>query len=275
MSSPPSSTDPNPHLENQDSLANGSTSSSLILLPPSPTTSSSSLTSDETAFDHLASINNVSQNDNNTGQTSQPSILGLRDLMKMHKNEKANKKALALASQQQRNPSVPIPRSAQTFDNGIVEIIDELPPSYPGIIGSGLHEQEVFAKQVIIKGYKIVGGSDWKDVARLGAYVVYDIEISLRNGGNVEILRRYTDFVNLRNLLKAKYPTMKDAIPQLPGKAHFSKFQPEFLEQRQPRLQRFLRAVILHPEMGKGGKGSIVGDWVVGKGKPNEDILDF
>lgn len=43
-----------------------------------------------------------------------------------------------------------------------------------------------------------------------------------------------------------------------------SKFSPEFLEERRPRLQRFLRAVMLHPEMGVGGD-TVVGRWVLAK----------
>lgn len=43
-----------------------------------------------------------------------------------------------------------------------------------------------------------------------------------------------------------------------------AKFSPEFLEERQFRLQRFLKGIILHPEMGQGGSGSIVGSWVLG-----------
>ncbi|WWC96769.1 hypothetical protein V866_003642 [Kwoniella sp. B9012] len=235
----------------------------LLLLPPSPTSSSSSLTSDEVTFDHLASVQPQHRSqDSPSGDVPKPKppILGLRDLVKMHRAEKAHK---------QQSLSSTIPMSPNT-----IEIRDELPPSYvenefrnvEGERGGISDTPEVFARQVVIRGWKVVGGKDWKDVAKLGAYVVYEIDISLRNGGNIEILRRYTDFVNLRNALKIKYPTLKDAIPQLPGKAHFSKFSPEFLEQRQPRLQRFLRSVVLHPEMGKGGERSIVGNWIMRKG---------
>jgi hypothetical protein len=49
--------------------------------------------------------------------------------------------------------------------------------------------------------------------------------------------------------------------------SHFAaKFSPEFLEDRRPRLQRFLRTVMLHPEMGIGGEESVVGRWVLKKG---------
>ncbi|KIY56847.1 hypothetical protein I307_03584 [Cryptococcus deuterogattii 99/473] len=121
-----------------------------------------------------------------------------------------------------------------------------------------------FAREVTIKGWKIVGGESWTDVAKLGAYVVYDIDIKLKDGGKLNILRRYTDFVRLRKALRIKYHHLWQAIPPLPGKMHIAKFSPKFLEERQLRLQRFLRGIILHPEMGQGGSGFIVGSWVLG-----------
>ncbi|WVW80334.1 hypothetical protein I302_102314 [Kwoniella bestiolae CBS 10118] len=269
LPSSPSNTTSVTSPNNNADAETSTTANTLLLLPPSPTSSSSSLTSDEVIFDHLASIPAQQQDvpstsgNSNSSSKGKPPILGLRDLVKMHQAEKKAQKAkLSL-------PSTPV-------SPGTIMIREELPPAYTAVhcqssssgsnAGGISDHAEVFAKQVVIRGWKVVGGKDWRDVAKLGAYVVYDIDISLRNGGNIEILRRYTDFVNLRNALKTKYPSLKDAIPQLPSKAHFSKFSPEFLEQRQPRLQRFLRSVILHPEMGKGGKDSIVGQWIMGKG---------
>ncbi|RSH92668.1 PX domain-containing protein ypt35 [Saitozyma podzolica] len=122
-----------------------------------------------------------------------------------------------------------------------------------------------FAREVVITGHKVVGGKTWTDKARMGAYVVYEIEITTRSGGTINLLRRYTDFVRLRNALKSTYPHLYNTIPQLPGKAHMSKFSPKFLEDRQPRLQRFLRTVMLHPEMGRAGEGSVIGQWIIGE----------
>lgn len=134
--------------------------------------------------------------------------------------------------------------------------------------GSDERVEAPFAREVAIKGWKIVGGESWTDVAKLGAYVVYDIDIKLKDGGKLNILRRYTDFVRLRKALRIKYHHLWQAIPPLPGKMHIAKFSPKFLEERQSRLQRFLRGVILHPEMGQGGSGSIVGTWVLGDRQP-------
>lgn len=79
-----------------------------------------------------------------------------------------------------------------------------------------------FAKEVEVKGWQIVGGRNFDDKARVGAYVgesvtrssgetaqliiVYDIELQLRNGSTVTILRRYTEFVRLRKELQSAYP---------------------------------------------------------------------
>jgi hypothetical protein len=54
-----------------------------------------------------------------------------------------------------------------------------------------------------------------------------------------------------------------------------ARFSDKFLSERQPRLQRFLRGVLLHPEMGRAGERSIAGKWVVdadarADGKPVE-----
>lgn len=84
-----------------------------------------------------------------------------------------------------------------------------------------------FAAEVLIKGWQVVGGKSFDDSAKVGAYVgecvrrrtgegrrgvwtrltvVYDIEITLRNGSHVSILRRYTEFVRLRDALRKAYP---------------------------------------------------------------------
>lgn len=86
-----------------------------------------------------------------------------------------------------------------------------------------------FAKELEVKGWQIVGGRNFDDKARVGAYVgalrdpweelsyvwfvelmtVYDIELQLRNGSTVNILRRYTEFVRLRKELQAAYPVSR------------------------------------------------------------------
>ncbi|GMK60031.1 hypothetical protein CspeluHIS016_0902480 [Cutaneotrichosporon spelunceum] len=101
-------------------------------------------------------------------------------------------------------------------------------------------------------------------LSRIGAYVVYEIEIALRSGTTVLIMRRYTEFVRLRDALCKAYPHLRGTIPTLPGKNHMHKLSPEFLGDRRPRLQRFLRTVALHPEMGQGD--GVLSQWVLGSG---------
>ncbi|WVR05677.1 hypothetical protein IAU60_002699 [Kwoniella sp. DSM 27419] len=245
-------------------LASGS---SIHLIPASPSVSESSLTSDETPFDHLASTSPTKSAIASGTSSTKPTALGLRDLVKMHRADRAKSKG---ASQKGREPGATTISLGSTPGPTMVTPDGEPPvPAYSDVTRSPSSDatgSDVFARQVAIRGWKVVGGRSWTDGGKMGAYVVYDIGIGLRNGGNVNILRRYTDFVRLRAALKAKYPSLEMAIPPLPGKAHFAKFSPKFLEERQPRLQRFLRAVVLHPEMGKGGPGSIIGDWVTGGG---------
>ncbi|WVF70691.1 hypothetical protein IAT40_005484 [Kwoniella sp. CBS 6097] len=270
----------------------------LHILPPSPAASESSLTSEEVSFDHNAPVPSTITGTSTSVQAgpvpsssrhgrrgssgeTRPPTLGLRDLVKMHKRDKLrraqNFKTGSDSIYSCGSRQVQIHDSTSAISLGANAALDdnEVPP-YPGdeiatgagrILDAGTSDGgEVFAKQVAIRGWKIVGGSSWTDGGKLGAYVVYDIDIGLKNGGNMSILRRYNDFVRLRSDLLSKYPTLEGAIPPLPGKAHFSRFSTKFLEERQPRLQRFLKAVVLHPEMGKGGTDSVVGRWVMGDG---------
>ncbi|BEJ02588.1 hypothetical protein CcaverHIS631_0703830 [Cutaneotrichosporon cavernicola] len=118
------------------------------------------------------------------------------------------------------------------------------------------HRPAPFAAEVVIKGWQVVGGKSWDDSAKVGAYVVYEIEIALRSGTTVLIMRRYTEF------------HLRRTIPPLPGKNHMHKLSPEFLQDRRPRLQRFLRTVALHPEMGQGD--GAFSRWVLASGSTPE-----
>ncbi|OXC70979.1 hypothetical protein AYX13_00396 [Cryptococcus neoformans] len=217
-----------------------STTSSLILLPLSPASSRSSLTFEEVSFNY-----NDPLEDENSQQGDTTS--GSGDLVRTHGREaKDTKNGEERGRQEVGRPGNGRRTSIKLFE------------------GSDQRAEGPFAREVTIKGWKVVGGESWTDVAKLGAYVVYDIDIKLKDGGKLNILRRYTDFVKLRKALRIKYHHLWQAIPPLPGKMHIAKFSPKFLEERQSRLQRFLRGVILHPEMGQGGSGSIVGTWVLG-----------
>ncbi|WVO19724.1 uncharacterized protein IAS62_001014 [Cryptococcus decagattii] len=216
-----------------------SASSCLSLLPHSPASSHSSLAFEEASFNYDDPPENEnSQKDDNTLETG--------DLVRTHEG-----KARDTRNDEDGRHEMGFPGNRRKIGIKLFE-------------GRDQRVESPFAREVIIKGWKIVGGESWTDVAKLGAYVVYDIDIKLKDGGKLNILRRYTDFVRLRKALRIKYHHLWQAIPPLPGKMHIAKFSPEFLEERQFRLQRFLKAIILHPEMGQGGSGSIVGSWVLG-----------
>lgn len=104
--------------------------------------------------------------------------------------------------------------------------------------------------------------------------VVYEVEVLLRNGNRITRLRRYNDFDDLRQALKVTFPKLVggNALPKLPPKTnfcqsrfssgdmtqelivywpgHLAKFEPKFLDDRQSRLQYWLRTVLLHPDLG-------------------------
>ncbi len=44
---------------------------------------------------------------------------------------------------------------------------------------------------------------------------MYDIEIALRNGTTVSIMRRYTEFVRLRDALRKAYPVSGASLPAI------------------------------------------------------------
>jgi len=94
-----------------------------------------------------------------------------------------------------------------------------------------------------------------------GAYVVYDIVITTREGTTMKILRRYSSFEELWDGLMASLAThLHSHIPILPPKAPFARFRPAFIEKRRQLLEFWLTRVLLHPELG-GRK--VVKDWVL------------
>lgn len=136
-----------------------------------------------------------------------------------------------------------------------------------------------FAQDVKIIGWKIVGLKDRledlganggvREKVGFGAYVgehrfklpddsklsqlrsaVYECEIETRSGSRIKRLRRYTDFETLRKTLRKTFPEVGYALPPLPAKSGFSRFEPAFLSKRQGRLESWLRTVLLHPLMG-------------------------
>ncbi|KAI8322609.1 Phox-like protein, partial [Martensiomyces pterosporus] len=77
-------------------------------------------------------------------------------------------------------------------------------------------------------------------------------------GENLTVLRRYTDFVLLREVLCRRYSTFRKRIPHLPAKQAFGKFDDRFLKKRESGLQFFLAYVVLHPVI---GTSSVIKKW--------------
>jgi len=62
------------------------------------------------------------------------------------------------------------------------------------------------------------------------------------------VLRRYSDFLWLYDNLHKERPG--SIVPPLPDKQAVARFSPEFVEDRRVSLEKFLRRVVIHPELG-------------------------
>ena len=74
-----------------------------------------------------------------------------------------------------------------------------------------------------------------------------DIFLQNNQGQYSSVLRRYSDFLWLYERLHKERAGA--IIPPLPEKQAVSRFSPEFVEERRQQLERFLRRLILHPEL--------------------------
>lgn len=182
--------------------------------------SSASLTS-ESSFDP----NDPEADDPSGPSTSgRPAPLGIVEIARMARRERKARKASQSPVQERGPITLLSPPESPLVDSAM------------GVVGNG----DVFAKDVLIRGWKIVGGKGSGDKAKVGAYVGQYCVIRLHasvavqlipqsmilvswpkvcvyrlmrlssltdlQGGIITILRRYTDFVNLREGLKARFP---------------------------------------------------------------------
>lgn len=90
----------------------------------------------------------------------------------------------------------------------------------------------------------------------LGRYVVWRVRFELRNGGRIEVKRRYSDFVALRRVLVQRCAG-RAAVAALPGKGPWwaDRFSGEFLERRRRGLEWWLAGVVLD-----GAVGALAGE---------------
>mmetsp|Transcript_14298 Transcript_14298/g.21441 ORF Transcript_14298/g.21441 Transcript_14298/m.21441 type:complete len:521 (+) Transcript_14298:181-1743(+) len=77
--------------------------------------------------------------------------------------------------------------------------------------------------------------------------IMPDLFLQNNQGQYSSVLRRYSDFLWLYERLHKE--RAGSIVPPLPEKQAVSRFSPEFVEERRLALERFLRRVILHPEV--------------------------
>ncbi|KAJ2435452.1 hypothetical protein GGF42_009049, partial [Coemansia sp. RSA 2424] len=95
----------------------------------------------------------------------------------------------------------------------------------------------------------------------LDVHTEFKVVVHLTRGENLTIMRRYTDFAMLREVLCQRFYTFRKRIPHLPPKKAFGKFEDKFLKERESGLQFFLAYVMLHPVI---GRSSIIKQWLQG-----------
>ncbi|KAJ1942284.1 hypothetical protein EC988_006533, partial [Linderina pennispora] len=116
------------------------------------------------------------------------------------------------------------------------------------------HHRRTYCNDVRIVGWTTTGHG-------LDVHTEFKVFAHLSAGGNVTVMRRYTDFVVLREVLCERYRTFRKRIPHLPHKQAFGKFDDQFLKKRESGLQFFLAYVVLHPVI---GASTVVRQWFEG-----------
>ncbi|OCF57101.1 hypothetical protein L486_05960 [Kwoniella mangroviensis CBS 10435] len=80
-------------------------------------------------------------------------------------------------------------------------------------------------------------------------YTVYTVRTSTTSPhyrkGNSSVLRRFSDFLWLSEILTSNNPCI--IVPPMPGKHTFGRFQDQFIETRRSALQQFLLKITSHP----------------------------
>jgi len=98
-------------------------------------------------------------------------------------------------------------------------------------------EQEVFC--VVSKPERLGEG--------INAYITYTITTKDKAGNPRSCIRRYSDFDWFHE--KLKFENKHLIIPPLPEKTIFDRFATDFVEYRRKELERFLKRILVHPEL--------------------------
>jgi len=151
-------------------------------------------------------------------------------------------------------------------------------------------ERTLWAKHVNIDNYVIVGNPKGLGA---GAFVVWNCTLVLDvsnlwvacvrppntgisanpplKSGPMKLIKRYSEFDDLRRKLTRAFPHHEAAMPPLPPKSVMAKFKTEFLEKRKAGLSYFLNCVLLHPDF---AASAVLQDWLFKRGKEVRDIRD-
>jgi hypothetical protein len=100
---------------------------------------------------------------------------------------------------------------SEPIENAIdkLQISPTLPENTPDLTES--FTQGLFASDVVISNPYRVGTG-------MRSYTLYTITAKLVKGGKLQVRKRYSEFVRLREVLCRLYPNLKRNIPQLPQK---------------------------------------------------------
>ncbi|KAJ2665789.1 hypothetical protein IW148_001548 [Coemansia sp. RSA 1199] len=117
-----------------------------------------------------------------------------------------------------------------------------------------LNERRTFVDDVRIIGWVTRGSG-------LDVHTEFKVVVHLSRGENLTVMRRYTDFEVLYDVLCERYGAFSKRIPRLPRKKAFGKFEDRFLKKRESGLQFFLAYVMLHPVI---GCSTVIKQWLEG-----------
>lgn len=136
--------------------ASASASGVLTRLSASPASSSTSSLTSSSSFDPHAhpDAHPDDASSKGKGEPGPSTILGLRELARMRKDEKRARQAVVTTTT-------------------TTEEVDPRPPKEIKLLSSvfGSDTQLPFAVDAQILGWKVVGGKSWTDLGRIGAYV--------------------------------------------------------------------------------------------------------
>lgn len=78
-------------------------------------------------------------------------------------------------------------------------------------------------------------------------FAVWSVTIETSKGGQIHLLKRYSEFDELRNQLLESFPDHVTEIPKLPPKKVFGNLKNDFLVKRRRGLEFFISCVLLNP----------------------------